>query len=72
MPLFFVQKFMIFVRNLKKLRFFAFFFEKIWWYEIFVVPLHPKSERDVLKVCRPKRNGQRWGATRRNRTAKAL
>lgn len=29
-------------------------------------------KRNVLKVCRPKRNGQRWGATRRNTAAKAL
>ena len=41
-----------------------FFFQKICIYQKKAVPLHQKSEKDVLTILRRKRTGQRWGATR--------
>lgn len=37
--------------------------QKICICQIKVVPLHQKSEKDVMTILRRKRNRQRWGAT---------
>lgn len=53
-PLFYVLQHTI-------IRFFHNFCPKIWINRKIVVPLH-SNRKDILH--RPKRNGQRWGATR--------